>query len=220
MVLTNEAVFLGHTPLRGASAFLVQDEKHGVIAATALHLLGENGGVEPRVDPADLDQVLKRWKLYARTKPQAGLDVGGLCVCSSGQKHYDWLALRLKEASGDLPATPLRLRAKPVELGELVHLVGVAYSEPEVAQKVYSGRVTGRAPGGRFKYDISPPVDLRGFSGAPIVDEKGLAVGVMSVWFNPKMDGDRMTEAGGEDAASLLECLDSASGGDRGEKRK
>jgi S1-C subfamily serine protease len=50
-------------------------------------------------------------------------------------------------------------------------------------------------------------VDIRGFSGAPIVDDAGLVVGVMTVWFQPKMDGELWTEAGGEDALSALKAL-------------
>lgn len=105
------------------------------------------------------------------------------------------------------PPTPLQLRRKPVEVGEEVFLVGVPYSEPQRAQNVYRGRVTERRFGTRFRYTIDPPVDIRGFSGAPIVDTQGLAVGVMTVWFEPKMNGDLFLEAGGEDSAALLNHL-------------
>src|SRR5689334_13666850 len=43
MVLTNQAAFKGHTPLEGASAFLIRTPDQRVLAATALHLLGTNG---------------------------------------------------------------------------------------------------------------------------------------------------------------------------------
>jgi hypothetical protein len=39
------------------------------------------------------------------------------------------------------------------------------------------------------------------------VDSKGLVVGVMTVWFEPRMQGDLFLEAGGEDTASLLDHL-------------
>ncbi|MCX6849693.1 MAG: hypothetical protein NTY98_12300, partial [Verrucomicrobia bacterium] len=77
-------------------------------------------------------------------------------------------------------------------------------AEPDVAQKVYSGVVTARGYVDRFRYTITPHVDITGFSGAPIVDEKGLLVGVMTVWFQPQMEGELWTEAGGEDAQTAL----------------
>src|SRR3954470_7083287 len=46
-VLTNKATFSGHTALGGASAFLVRVPDGRVLAATAKHLIGEAGGVEP-----------------------------------------------------------------------------------------------------------------------------------------------------------------------------
>ena len=52
-----------------------------------------------------------------------------------------------------------------------------------------------------------PPVDIRGFSGAPIIDEKGYVVGVMTVWFDPKVSGDNFLEAGGEDIASIYDLV-------------
>jgi hypothetical protein len=121
----------------------------------------------------------------------------------------DWLLLSLSENSQNLPSTPLRLRRGPVSIGETVFLVGVPYSERQRAQNVYRGRVTGRGDGdsvhrNRFRFTIDPPVDIRGFSGAPILDSQGLAVGVMTVWFEPKKQGDKDLEAGGEDSASVL----------------
>ena len=100
--------------------------------------------------------------------------------------------------------SPLALRATPVSVGDEVYLVGVPYVERGRAQNVYRGRVTARGFGDRFRYDIEPPVDIRGFSGAPILDSRGLVVGVMTVWFDPKMQGEKFLEAGGEDAAAII----------------
>jgi len=77
-------------------------------------------------------------------------------------------------------------------------------------QNVYRGQVTGRGYGDRFRFTVEPAVDLRGFSGAPILDSQGLVAGVFTIWFDPKMQGDLYTEGGGEDAASALHQLESA----------
>src|SRR5262245_52243322 len=52
LVLTNRAEFQGSTPLHGASAFLIKTQDGRTLAATAKHLLGQNGGVEPEVSVA------------------------------------------------------------------------------------------------------------------------------------------------------------------------
>lgn len=205
IVLTNSATFRGHTPLQGASAFLYKAKSGRIYGATVNHLLGENGGVEPTVTRGSLDSVLTSWALFPRTQNASTLSVEGLALRPKIEKNNDWLILRLKNTGYKLPAAPLRFRPTPVAIGERVHLVGVPYSEPAKAQNVYTGTVTEVAHGDRFRYSISPTVNISGFSGAPILDENGLVVGVMTVWFTPKMDGKKMMEAGGETVASVIE---------------
>lgn len=212
LVLTNSAQFRGHTALNGASSFLVQLPDHRIVAATALHLLGRNGGVEPTLEPERLKDVLSSWRMFPRTKPEKEITLSGPVYPLPQRQNLDWLLLLLSENSQNLPSTPLRLRREPVSVGEDVFLVGVPYSEPQRAQNVYRGRVTGRGDKGtfhrnRFRFTIDPPVDIRGFSGAPILDSRGLAVGLMTVWFDPKEQGGKSLEAGGEDSASVLDHL-------------
>ena len=205
LVLTNAAKFKGHSPLNGASGFLIRSEPGKILAATARHLLGENGGVEPEVTLADLDASFDSWVMYPRTLPNHAINLLGSASLTNGPKNNDWVLLRVDGESAHV--TPLRIRRDPVKVGERVHLVGVSYSEPNVVQKVYSGVVTARSSGDRFRYDISPHVAIRGFSGAPVLDDSGLLVGVMTVWFHPRMDGELWTEAGGEDAAGALAIM-------------
>jgi hypothetical protein len=206
-VLTNFAEFRGHSKLDGASSFLVQVPDGRILAATALHLLGRNGGVEPTVRPSQLDAVLISWKLFPRTKPETAASVAGLAYPLPLRANLDWLLLSVESEPRKLPSLPLKMRPTPVSVGEEVYLVGVPYSEPLRTQNVYRCQVTGRGQGIRFRYNIDPPVDLRGFSGAPILDKQGLVVGLMTVWFEPRMNGEKYLEGGGEDSASALDQL-------------
>src|SRR5687768_2851825 len=52
ILLTNEATFKGHTPMEGASSFLIKASDGRVFGVTARHLIGEDGGVEPQLDPS------------------------------------------------------------------------------------------------------------------------------------------------------------------------
>lgn len=210
LVLTNAARFEGHTPLRGASGFLVRNSESEVFYATALHLLGANGGVRPELEEAKLDAVFKNWSVNPRTRSGEQAQLAGLAGAPNSDPNSDWVVLRLAEPERTLPSEPLLLRKTPVVIGEKVYLIGVPYSEKERAQNVYVGEVTERKFGDRFRDDIDPPVDIRGFSGAPILDVEGRVVGVMTVWFDPKTEGGLNLEAGGQDAAAVFERVESA----------
>ncbi|QDU58492.1 hypothetical protein Pan181_47290 [Aeoliella mucimassa] len=144
--------------------------------------------------------------MFPRTMPDDYIEVHSLGVRGLDDEILDWLVLSIENAD-PLPGYPLKLRKEPVRIGETVYLIGCPYIEQDCKQNVYTGTITERAFGDRFRYDIEPPVDIRGFSGAPIIDEKGYVVGVMTVWFDPKMSGDEYLEAGGEDIASIYELV-------------
>jgi hypothetical protein len=209
LALTNEAEFEGHSGLSGASSFLVTTGRGRILAATARHLIGKNGGVDPEVQGSELDRALRGWRMFPRTSPNEFVEVGGVGATGlDGPRAEwpprDWLLLSIKPSAAKLPAVPLRLREAPVQVGEAVFLVGCPYVETGCRQNVYAGTVKERRHGDRFRYDLIPPVDIRGFSGAPILDESGLVVGVMTVWFDAKKVAGKYLEAGGEDAAAVL----------------
>jgi ribosomal protein L7/L12 len=207
LVLTNEATFRGHSPLHGASAFLVSTQDGRTFAATAKHLIGENGGVVPEVSLDELNSVLQQWRMFPRTRPKESVEIEGLGLHGLESKRCDWLVLKLKQAGAKLPADPLHIRRDPVTIGERVYLLGCPYAEEGCTQNVYRGTVTARV-NDRFRYDLDPPVELRGFSGAPIIDEKGLVVGVMTVWFKPNVRGETYLEGGGEDASTIYSLIE------------
>jgi hypothetical protein len=207
LVLTNSATFNGHSSLEGASSFLVSSPSGETFAATARHLIGPAGGVEPTIHPTRLNGVLQSWKMHPRTMPEAFVEIQGLGLSGLDKEGLDWLILSLKESPSPLPCVPLKLRPKPVEIGETVYLIGCPYVEEACEQNIYACNVTERGYGDRFRYTVEPPVDIRGFSGAPIIDRSGLVVGVMMVWFEPKMSGDLFLEGGGEDVAVVVAAM-------------
>jgi hypothetical protein len=209
IVLTNHAEFNGHSSLHGASGFLIQTKKELVLAATAAHLVRSAGGVEPDIAVDQLTSKIKSWKMFPRTMPNDSIEITSLGVPGLDDENLDWLVLAIKQVD-PLPAYPLRLRQDPVRVGETVFLIGCPYSEPDCKQNVYTGTITERAYGDRFRYDLDPTVDLRGFSGAPIIDKQGYVVGIMTVWFEPKMSGDNFLEGGGEDVATIYDWVQRA----------
>ncbi|XXT22384.1 hypothetical protein WME94_12570 [Sorangium sp. So ce429] len=59
LALTNSVEFHVRTALQGASAFLIKAQDGRTLAATAKHLLGPNGGVEPEVSVASFDGAIR-----------------------------------------------------------------------------------------------------------------------------------------------------------------
>jgi Fe-S cluster assembly iron-binding protein IscA len=174
LVLTNQADFRGHTGLHGASAFLVRDRDGTVLAAMARHLLGEDGGVRPPVAVADLGQALVSWKMSPRT-----LDADFVIVEGPRSARHDVVLLHVKAGPRGLPARPLRVRPEPARPGERVYLVGCPYTESRCKQNVYPGKVLEHPEGPGYRFSLDRPVAIPGFSGAPIVDAGGRAVGVL-----------------------------------------
>jgi hypothetical protein len=200
LVLTNGAAFTGHSPMQGASSFLVTMPDGQVYLGTAKHLIKAAGGVDPIVPLEELDSALQQWKAYPRTKPAKVIAAKGLAESPNAENDHDWLLLKLTDPAAKLPATPLVPRATPVAVGETVYLIGVPYSDTASAQNVYKGKVTARPFGNYFTYEFSPPVHISGFSGAPIVDEHGLLVGHGVSRSKLKQQDGLEVEFGGEDA--------------------
>jgi hypothetical protein len=176
ILLTHRAKFKGNRELVGASAFLIRTDSGRILGATAKHLLGPEGGVEPAIPLSDLNAAILSWALHPRTLPSQAITLDKLALSPEGEASHDALALTVK-GTGAPPAWPLRLRPEPVTAGEKVYLVGVPYTEPRSRQNVYAGQVQQVTAGG-FEYTIAPPVATRGFSGAPVLDAKGYLVGI------------------------------------------
>src|SRR2546427_369038 len=72
-----------------------------------------------------------------RTRPEPSADVDKAELAC-----FDMALFSLRPAAGELPATPLPVRQRPVEVGEKVFLVGCPYAEPTCRQNVYVGKVS------------------------------------------------------------------------------
>jgi hypothetical protein len=144
--LTNRAEFQGSTPLQGASAFLIKTQDGRTLAATAKHLIGQNGGVEPEVSVAAFDGAIQSWRLFPRTLPDQLAEAGKVAADGLDDPRLDWLILTLKDTGKPLPATPMRLRLRPAEVGEEVYFLKPTSAcradrmEPSTPGRAHGGR--------------------------------------------------------------------------------
>jgi len=111
-----------------------------------------------------------------------------------------------------LPATALAVRRRPLEIGEEVFLLGCPYDEGGCRQNVYAGKVTRSRPGLAFDFTVAPPVSLRGFSGAPVIDRNGHAAGVFCR-LGSSGEGGRNTSGSADVLSSVWEASEPQSQG-------
>lgn len=179
LLLTNKATVPDHPAWEGACAFLIERRDGKVLAATARHLLGP-------LQAKDIATVKLPWVLFPRTQEKRSIQVDQIESAS-----YDLMLLSLKE--GELPVVPLKVRNEPVREGEWVYVIGCNLSQKQVPQKVYKGKVLAAPFGPRFEFSIAPPVTLFGFSGSPVIDNWGHAVGVVAEAGKTNEDGKNVT---------------------------
>ena len=182
ILLTNAARFRNQTVLEGASAFLLETSDGRILAATAKHV------IEPDITPTQLDSLLETWQMHPRTRPSEAVAIGGLLTPGFDPQGRDVLFLRAIPSQGTLPAHPLKIRASPVARGETVYLLGCPYSQSGCSQNVYRGRVSER-DATSFTFSLDTPEDLMGFSGAPVIDAKGHAIGILTGSYDSQPKG-------------------------------
>jgi S1-C subfamily serine protease len=178
LVLTHQAHFQNRSSLEGASAFLMELRNGSIVAVTANHLLGSAGGVEPRLPVTEVDRSLIEWKLFPRAHPNDSIIVKGVYGPAEAYSG-DSLLLRVVTNNIASVAKPLKLRLSPVTEGEAIFIAGVRYADPAQRQEVYKGTVSS-ADDELITVDLKAPVDMSGFSGAPLLDSAGHVIGVVT----------------------------------------
>ena len=177
--VANTAEFKGHTALNAGNAFFIRTRSGSILAATARHLLGPAGGVDPIVKLTDLDTELKKWELTSRTVPPKTAHIRGLHGSPLTYGALDDLIL-LKVAPEDtakLPSEPLAPRLSVVKKDETVYLVGAGVGGSN--QESHPAKVT-IADGLIIDAKLEKPIDLTGFSGSPVVDSNGCLIGILT----------------------------------------
>lgn len=170
IVLGHDAQFQNNTKLQGASAFLMKLPNGAVVAATARHLLGGAIALDA------LDRSIKAWTLSPQGMSQRKVTLRTLAMDIQAAGEIDCLLMN-PAPMRVWPVEVLTARTTPVEEGETVYLLGVPYGE-KGSQNVYRAVVRGHGNGNQFAYEIEANVDTRGFSGAPVIDADGNAVGI------------------------------------------
>lgn len=183
ILLTNFAKFTNNRLLEGASGFLI-NYKNSVFAVTARHLLGEAGGITPEIGINDLDKSLLKWEMMPRvvnntSKETIKLESKGL---DYSQSTSDILFLKVK--TKDYEIQELTPNFDLPKIGETIFLIGCPYNETKCKQNSYPAKyVQFFESKNSLVFELNTTVDLRGFSGAPVVNNKGEVLGILTSSF-------------------------------------
>lgn len=179
ILLTNYAEFKRNRTLEGASAFLI-NHKGSFFAVTAKHLLGEAGGVEPEVKINELANHLIKWEMSPRVGTSTSKE-----IVTVNAKNLDYSKstndiLLLNVTSDTYNFQPLTPNFETPSIGEEMILIGCPYSETQCKQNSYKATfVEFDDSEALMVLEIKSNTDLRGFSGAPLLNTKGEVVGVL-----------------------------------------
>lgn len=164
--------------------------KNETFAVTAKHILKI---IKPEgMTTLSLESYVKNWALYPlNNKSEIVIcdkllneDKSELLEAKSTY-HNDWLVFSIKKNSSNI--IPLEIRSTPLIQGEKLYVVGWTRTMEDGPQRVYEFEYYKTISNRILLKDIIVPEKFGGLSGAPLVDENGLLVGIVS---NATVDPD------------------------------
>lgn len=174
ILLTNEYAFedaYGY----GASSFFIIG-KGDTLLCTAKHLLGEAMGISPKVKTKDYSSKFKFWKAFARNNRllKDTVRVGGIVNAS-----FSNVDILLQQCDlGSMSVQALLPRFTRIAPGEELEILGCEYGDTTCHQKSY-GAIMDEYNQNTLIIRAKDTFNPQGFSGAPVIDKNGYAIGVV-----------------------------------------
>jgi hypothetical protein len=191
-----KAKFAHHTTMEAGCASLVRLPTGEIVALTAGHLLGQAGGVSPgfmrdsfggldRKKLATLNGEISSWELFVpgndgeKITNSESLKVTGLYGdAAQWDEDCDQLLLSLAGNQTNFLTTPLDLRLTPITVKDQLYVITYSWDfDGSIRQVVHNAHLIA---GTIFQCELEKPAELQGFSGAPVLDDKGLLVGIVT----------------------------------------
>ncbi|MES2277744.1 MAG: trypsin-like peptidase domain-containing protein [Bacteroidota bacterium] len=139
-----------------------------------------------------LQNEVKSWQMFSLDKPTEILATDKLLneapaelLADKAPFENDWLVFSIKNNGAKVK--PLQVRATPLTPGEKLYVIGWTRKMETGPQRVYEFEYYKTIGNRLLLKDVVVPELLGGLSGAPVVDEQGLVVGLVS---NSTVDPD------------------------------
>ena len=157
--------------------------KSDTFAVTAKHLIKV---IKPEgMKTLQFSGVVKQWSMFPMGKKDEVVVTRSLLNESKKAQlddksiyENDWLVFSIKSNTSKI--VPLSIRTKPLNPGEKVYVVGWTRKMEEGPQRVYEFEYYKTIGNRLLLKDVLVPELFGGLSGAPVVDEEGLLVGLVS----------------------------------------
>jgi hypothetical protein len=152
-------------------------------AVTAKHLLKV---IKPeQMTTLSFDNIIKRWSLYPLDRKKEVVITDALLnenkaeiLADKSTYTDDWLLFSLKANHSKVKA--LEVRATPLVPGEKLYVIGWTRKMESGQQRVYEFEYLKTIDHRILLKEILVPEQFGGLSGAPLVDEQGAVVGIVS----------------------------------------
>lgn len=169
-----------------ASGFLLDTGKD-TLAITAKHVIWV--ARNKASDKVFINDHLKTWKMYPKHNPKDSVIIDRLINEDPNEKLFngpengvlqrDWLVFTTRYVSPNIQ--PVKLREKPVKVGDKVYLTGNPYRfDKTLTVDGYISKKSGNTLYIKFNEPAIRTAFLGGASGSPILDENGQLVGIFS----------------------------------------
>ncbi len=170
-----------------SNGFLVSYEDQ-TYAITAKHILMISK--TDKMQFIDFEGELKEWRMHPKNDKTNYVIMDQLLnpnrkdsltwdyMYSNWDTYDDWLIFSIKENKTKHKA--LTFRKTPLEKGERLYAIGWSYSDTTGAQRRYEYTFDQTEGNYHRLVQLKGPTRLGGLSGAPVVDEKGKLVGLVT----------------------------------------
>lgn len=170
-----------------SNGFLVQFENktYGITAKHVLMIAKTD-----KMKFVDFEGALEQWKMHPKDDTTKYVILDQLLSTNrkdlltweymgdNWETYNDWLVFSIKE--NDTNHKQLKFRGSPLNKGENLYAIGWTYKDTIGAQRTYEYKFDKTEGNYHNLIQIKGPKNLGGLSGAPIVDEKGKLVGLVS----------------------------------------
>ncbi|MFK8105204.1 MAG: trypsin-like peptidase domain-containing protein [Saprospiraceae bacterium] len=170
-----------------SNGFLVNYENK-TYAITAKHILMI--AKTDKMQFVDFNQELKEWRMHPKNDKTSYVVLDQLLnsnrkdsltwdyMYANWDTYNDWLIFSIRE--NKTKHKPLQFRKKPLVKGEALYAIGWSYSDTTGAQRMYTYTFDKTEGNYHNLVQVKGPTRLGGLSGAPVVDERGELVGLVT----------------------------------------
>lgn len=186
ILLRNDYKFTTGQKSYGASAFTItRNGKYQVV--TAKHLLGSAMSIEPAIHPNDLQNKLLSWQFLRPKQRDPIWQVSGISFINDHplQDFIIFDIQRSARGSNKHNIQALYPASQQLKKGELAYVVACPYQEKSCEQNFYPLIMDDIDPaGGMMLIFQGKAPEPSGFSGAPIINQRGEYVGLLTADIN------------------------------------